>query len=177
MFKKNIAVILTIISISAALILAGCAKSEPAAVVKNDNTNQPVILSNTNSVNPAADMSNNPAQTVNPAAAPTVADVPKVNDAPTEAAPSANKKTAAPAVKEPTPQIGSGANDLLLVIQVRNALRDEKQLFNTLVVDSKEGNVTLSGKAASSDDKAKAGQLAQAVKGVKSVKNNITVSQ
>lgn len=185
MGKKNIIATFTIASGLVAVFLSGCAKQSESTITKTNNANQSVIVSNTNSVDTTVDLSNNSGQNNsgqinstqknNPAVAPAINGAPPSVSADT---PPINKKnTPPPAVKEPEPQIGNGGNDLLLVIQTRNALRAEKQLLDTVVVDSKDGNVVLTGKVANAADKAKAAQLAQGVKGAKSVKNNITVSQ
>ena len=175
MCKKKIGIIFTITSLAVTIVLSGCSKQAEPTVANTGNTNQAVVVSNTNSVNttvtPAVNAPNNynqsnPVQAANNAVAPPVSDSVPVN-----------KKTPPAAVKEPTPQIGSGGNDMLLVIQARNALSADQQLINSVIVDSREGNVVLTGKVASAADKAKAAQLVQGVKGVKSLKNNIVVSQ
>ena len=170
--SKKIVIIFTTISLAATIALLGCGRQSEPSNAKTENTNQAVIISNTDSSNTTVNASNNygqnnSTQNINNAAAP-----------PSNNAPPVNKKAALPvAANEPTPQIGSGGNDMLLVIQARNALSADQQLINSVIVDSKEGNVVLTGKVASAADKAKAAQLVQGVKGVKSLKNNITVSQ
>lgn len=179
MVKKKIGIIFTIVSVLVAIILSGCAKPSEPTIANTDNTNQSVTVLDSANINTAVDspnnsVRNNAAQNVNTTTAPTLNTAPPNN---TAIAPPVNKKPAPPNVKEPEPQIGSGGSDLLLVIQARNVLSAEKKLLDTVVVDSKEGNVTLTGKVSSAAEKAKAAQLVQGVKGVKSVKNNITVSQ
>jgi osmotically-inducible protein OsmY len=81
-----------------------------------------------------------------------------------------------PDVKEHNPQIGSGGGDMFLFTQVRSALSSDKELFNTVIVEIKEGNATISGNVKSEAQKAKAAQLVQSVNGIKSVKNNLRVT-
>ncbi len=94
----------------------------------------------------------------------------------TPAAVNKNEKPAPP-VKEPTPIVSTGANDFVMFQQVRAAIGADKELLDFIVIDVKDGAVTLSGKAANAEQKAKAAQLAQTVKGIKGVKNNIQVAQ
>ncbi len=186
MSKRKIVTISTVISLTSAIFLAGCSRQAEPSIAATDNANQAVVISNTNSVNTTVNTTadttantvvnspgnynqNNSAPSMNAAVAPPV----------NETTLPVSKKTPPPAaVNEPKPVIGSGGNDMLLVIQSRNALSADKQLLNSVIVDSKEGNVVLTGKVASAADKAKAAQLIQeSVKGIKSIKNNITVSQ
>jgi predicted small secreted protein len=82
----------------------------------------------------------------------------------------------APQAKTPTPQIGSGGNDLFLFTQARAAINNDADLKTAnVIVDVKEGVVTLSGTVASADLKSKAEQLARGV-GPKDVKNQLKVS-
>ena len=145
--------------ISLAFFLAGCSS---APVSNAPNTNQAAVISNTNTA-----IVNTPANI----AAPNVS----AANTGSVSAPNANRKSAT-AMKEPTPQIGSGGGDLALFLQARAALGFDKQLQGDVIIEVKEGNVTLSGKAANAEQKAKAEQSIKAVNGVKSVKNNITVS-
>ncbi len=110
--------------------------------------------------------SNTPTAAVNNISTPTVNSTPAVTK---------DKKPSTP-VKEPTPQIGSGASDFLLFTQVRGALSSDKEFSNAVIVEIKEGNVILTGNISSEAQKTKAGQLVQSVKGIKSVKNNLRVS-
>lgn len=145
--------------VSLAFSLAGCSS---APVSNTTNANQAAMISNTNSA------------TVN---TPANIAAPNVSAANTSnvSAPNDNRKSAT-AMKEPTPQIGSGGGDLALFLQARAALGFDKQLQGDVIIEVKEGNVTLSGKAANAAQKAKAEQAVKAVNGVKSIKNNITVS-
>ncbi len=154
------AVILILISI----ILSACSQNAEPDVAKTASTNQSSTASNNNNV---AFNSNVPA---NPPNTPTTI----VNNT---SAPIVNKdKKSTPPVKEPVPQIGSGGNDLFLFTQVRGALSSDTELLNAVIVEIKEGNVTLTGNVSNQSQKTKAGQLIQSVKGIKSVKNNLRVS-
>jgi hyperosmotically inducible protein len=73
--------------------------------------------------------------------------------------------------------IGSGANDGWLWTKTRALLAAENDLRDSTVnVDVDNGVVTLTGTVATNDQKARASRVAQGVDGVKSVKNNLTVS-
>ena len=153
------AVILILISI----ILSGCSKNPKPDVAKTDNINQA----------PAASNSNVPANN-NAAVSPLNTATPIVSNT---SAPIINKdRKSSPPVKDPTPQIGSGGGDMLLFTQARSALSSDKELLNTVIVEIKEGNATLTGNVTSEAQKTKAVQLVQNVKGIKSVKNNLRVS-
>jgi hypothetical protein len=82
----------------------------------------------------------------------------------------------APQAKAPAPQIGSGGNDLFLFTQARAAVNDDADLkAANLIIEVKEGVVTLSGNVASAALKSKAEELARGV-GAKDVKNQLRVS-
>ncbi len=77
----------------------------------------------------------------------------------------------------PQPQIGSGGNDFYLFTQTRAAINADAELKNAnIVIDVKEGIVTLSGKVGTAAQIEKAEQIARAVGGVKSVKNQLRVA-
>lgn len=63
-----------------------------------------------------------------------------------------------------------------LFTQLRSSLGADKELVNTVLIDVKDGKVTLTGSVSSQAQKAKASQLVQKVAGVKSVANNLRVS-
>ncbi len=167
MIREKIWVMSAIISISVAVVLAGCARqSEPdAAKTVNVNLSQTASNSNNAAVNPP----NASTPAVNNISAPTV------NSTPTVTTVTKDKKPSPP-VKEPVPQIGSGGGDFLLFTQVRGALSSDNELLNAVIIEIKEGNVILTGNISSEAQKTKAGQLVQSVKGIKSVKNNLRVS-
>jgi hypothetical protein len=82
----------------------------------------------------------------------------------------------APQAKTPTPQIGSGGNDLFLFTQARAAVNADPELKNAnLIVEVKEGVVTLSGTVADAALKTKAEELARSA-GAKAVRNQLRVS-
>src|ERR687886_1739428 len=73
--------------------------------------------------------------------------------------------------------IGSGVNDGWLWTKTRALLAAEDDLRDsTINVDVDNAVVTLSGTVANQTQKAKAERVAKGVEGVKSVKNNLTVS-
>jgi hypothetical protein len=91
-------------------------------------------------------------------------------------APAARGAGSAPQAKAPTPQIGSGGNDLFLFTQARAAINDDADLkAANVVIEVKEGVVTLSGNVASATLKSKAEQLARGA-GAKDLKNQLRVS-
>lgn len=73
--------------------------------------------------------------------------------------------------------IGSGANDGWLWTKTRAVLATTDDLRDsTINVDVDNAVVTLSGTVATQAQKTKAAQVAKGVEGVKSVRNNLTVS-
>ncbi|MET0625512.1 MAG: BON domain-containing protein [Pyrinomonadaceae bacterium] len=82
----------------------------------------------------------------------------------------------APPAKMPTPQVGSGGNDLFLFTQARAAVNADPELrAANLIIEVKEGVVTLSGAVASAALKAKAEELARGA-GPKAIRNQLRVS-
>lgn len=150
------------------IVLTGCSNnSEPEVAKSSVNQASAALNSNTNQT-PAVLNSSNVSVNSPIAATPVAINTP----APTV---DQNKKSSPP-VKEPTPQIGSGGGDMFLFTQVRSALSSDKELFNAVIVEIKEGNATLTGKVSSEAQKEKAVQLIQSVQGIKTVKNNLRVS-
>lgn len=165
MIKNNfVTTTLTAGFVSLVFFSAGCSGDTVSNTANTSNTNRATINSNSNSVI----VNTSPNNT----AAPNVS-APNMNS--TSTAPNSNRKPVS-AVKEPTPQIGSGANDLLLFTQSRSALGSEKELESAVIIEVKDGNVTLSGKVSNAEQKAKAEQLIKVVNGVKTIKNNISVT-
>ena len=164
MFRKKIETVSAIVLILSAIVLSGCGAAQSSSeTAKNDNASRmPATAAAVNSNNTSA----------NPPSAQT--SVVNNNSAPAAVA-NKDRKTA-PAVKEPTPQIGSGGDDMSLFTQARGALSSDKELASAVIIEIKEGNVTLNGAVSSAAQKAKAAQLVQGVKGIKSVKNNLRVS-
>jgi len=73
--------------------------------------------------------------------------------------------------------VGSGVNDSWLWVKTRAALLSTNDLReSTINVDVANDVVTLRGTVATAAQKTKAGQVAQAIEGVKSVRNNLTVA-
>lgn len=168
MIHKKTEMMPLIILILFSIVLTGCSNNSEPEVAKN-NANQTLTVSN-NNTNQSTAVSSNSNVSVNAANAST----PIVITTPAPAV-EQNKKSSPP-VKEPTPQIGSGGGDMFLFTQVRSALSSDKELFNAVIVEIKEGNAALTGKVSSEAQKAKAAQLIQGVQGIKSVKNNLRVS-
>lgn len=110
------------------------------------------------------------------APAPTASTVVAASAQGTSAASEARGAGSAPPAKMPTPQIGSGGNDLFLFTQVRAAVNADPELkAANLIIEVKDGAVTLSGTVASAALKAKAEELARGA-GSKSVRNQLRVS-
>lgn len=83
---------------------------------------------------------------------------------------------ATPPAAMPTPAIGSGGNDLFLFTRARAAVNADPELrAANLILEVKEGVLTLSGTVASDAHKSKAEQLVKE-SGVKTVKNQLRVS-
>lgn len=167
MAKKNMMTAIAASLISLPLFLSGCSESTVSNTANASNANQAVVVSNNSAAINTNAAANVPAANAGNISA---ANMPNSNA-------SGDNRKPAQATKEPTPQYGSGANDLMMFTKLRNSLSADKDLQTYVVIDVKEGNVTLSGKAASAEKKAQAEQLIKAVEGVKSVKNNITVSK
>lgn len=88
----------------------------------------------------------------------------------------ASETRGAPPAQMPTPKVGSGGNDLFLFTQARAAVNADPELkAANLIIEVKEGVVTLSGTVASAALKSKAEQLARGA-GPKDVKNQLRVS-
>ncbi len=177
--RKYVRAILNIVSVLIAFVFVGCGTQSENTNLKNTNANRNVTTVNTFNentiVNPAnentiVNPANNTVANTAPMTNTTGANVPATNNTPVK------NKTAASGA-EPAPQIGSGGNDLLLTLQAKNALGAEKSLIDSVIIDIKEGNAVLSGKVSSAAEKDKAAQIIKNVKGIKSVKNNLTVLQ
>ncbi|HEX8367736.1 MAG TPA: BON domain-containing protein [Pyrinomonadaceae bacterium] len=162
MIRKKITIAPVIILILTAIVLsAGCAKQTESQAARTESVNKAPTAANNNNIS------------ANPPNVP-----PPVNNISTTATTAAGKdnRKPSPAVKELAPQIGSGGDDMSLFTQTRGVLSADKELINAVIIEIKEGNVTLNGKVSSEAQKAKAAQLVQSVKGIKSVKNNLRVS-
>ena len=98
------------------------------------------------------------------------------NRPPTRAEYEANKERYNREAKESGRKVGTGANDTWLWIKTRFDLAAADDLRDsTINVDVDNDVVTLSGTVASAAQKTKAEQVAKAVEGVKSVRNQLKV--
>jgi len=146
---------LAIILIFITLAIAGCSSSNNAADSKTTAAaNQPI-----NSSKPQAIASN----TVEPVTTPASQN-------------SSKSKSNTPVNKAPATQIGSGGSDLFIFTQARSALDSDVELRSArVIVEVKEGVITLSGTVPNSDQKMKAEHLLANMNGVKSVRNQIKI--
>ena len=135
-----------------AVLLPGCDTTSNSNVTTNRNANAvatatPTPVANTNS-----------------------------NRAPTRAEYEANKGRYNREAKESGRKVGTGANDTWLWIKTRFDLAAADDLRDsTINVDVDNDIVTLSGTVANASQKTRAEQVAKAVEGVKSVRNQLTV--
>jgi osmotically-inducible protein OsmY len=155
--------LLAIIVGGAVVILTGC----DATVNTNSNAN--VVVSNVNS-NINANTNSNSRVTTN-------TNRRQVNANISRAEYEKDKDTLVKDAKELGRTIGNGANDGWLWTKTRALLATADDLRDsTINVDVENEVVTLSGTVATPAQKMKAAQVAKGVEGVKSVKNNLTVS-
>lgn len=175
MNRNRLAYILTL---AAALNFSGCGgAAESAGGDGKAAAATPAANAATNPTPAAAAVNANTAaaSTEAGAAAPTSAGEAAGRQAAPTASPSRGAGGATPA-KAPTPQIGSGGNDFFLFTQARAAINNDPELkAANLVVEVKEGVVTLSGTVASAALKSKAEELARGA-GSKSVRNQLRVA-
>lgn len=183
-----------LIAIAAMLTFLGCGG---AATTEQANTNSAGAAATPAAGDNAAGASNVPATTAggaannvvsaNNAAAPTapatggVAVSPPQPGASTrDGARDGNNNNAPPPRQQaslPKPQIGSGGNDFSLFTLARGAINSDAELSAAnLVVEVKDGVLTLGGTVASAAQKLKAEQLVRSVGGVKDVKNQLRVA-
>jgi hyperosmotically inducible protein len=160
----------------AALNIAGCGGAANSA---GGDSKTASASTGVNAASPTPTTEGVASAVATPAAAPTPA-VSAAGDsaARQSASPTSETRNAnsAPQAKMPKPQIGSGGNDLFLFTQARAAVNNDADLkAANVVVDVKEGVVTLSGTVASAALKSKAEELARGV-GPKDVKNQLKVS-
>lgn len=158
-----------LLGLTVALILSSCG----AAAEKGGERASATPSANTPA--PAPTAAGTPdAATTNASAAATPATT--TASAPQDGARPNNSRSTGSAQPAPTPVIGSGGNDLFLFTQARAAINADPELRAlNLVLDVKDGVVTLSGAVASAAQKSKAEQLVRTV-GPKSVKNQLRVS-
>lgn len=162
MSRKIFKIATLVVTISSSVFWSGCSKENESSETKNVGKNQSV-----------ATIVNNNTSVSQPASA-----TPSVVNASQTPPGKADVKPPASSVKPPpTPEIGSGGNDMLLLTQVRNALSSDKELLNAVIVEIKEGNATINGTVSSLDQKNRAQQLVKGVNGIKSVKNNLQIGR
>lgn len=157
-FKKKYK--LTFSAILVSTVFLGCSGASESNQTKTNNANQSTAaLNNTVPL---------------PSNTPSVAGV----NSPASNNPSNVNKNSKPmpAANMPTPKIGSGGDDMALFTQVRGALGADPELINSVIVEIKEGNASLSGKVPSEEKKKKAEQLVRNINGIKSVKNDLRVA-
>lgn len=162
--------------LATALVLSGCSNTGEKT---GGNSASAVAPSNSNaaSVAPTPDAAANVTTASGAAVAPTQPNA-NINVAQPVASQGGKERGGnnAPPAKMPAPNIGSGGNDFYLFTQARGALNADAELkAANVVVDVKEGAITLSGKVASAEQKSKAEQLVRAV-GPKTIKNQLRVS-
>lgn len=163
--------------LAAALVFSACGGaggnggSSNAGVAASSNVNAA-------SSAPAADGAANVAQANSSAVAPTPLTPTggAVQPGATANSGARSSSNAAPKTEFPKPQIGSGGGDFSLFTQVRGALNADAELkAANIIIEVKEGVVTLGGTVASAGQKSKAEQLVRGV-GPKGVKNELKVS-
>jgi hyperosmotically inducible periplasmic protein len=165
-----------LIIIAAALNFSGCGGAAEKAGGEGKTaaaapTSPPAA--NATSPTPVVNASATPADTATAPTAPAGVVTAAQGTSPASASRGAN---GAPPAKMPTPQIGSGGNDLFVFTQARAAVNADPELkAANLIIEVKEGVVTLSGTVASAALKAKAEELARGA-GPKNVRNQLRVS-
>ena len=167
-----------LIIIAAALNFGGCGGAAESAGGDRKGAGTPPAV-NAASPTPAADGGAAAATTATPAndanALPASAGAAAQGPGAAPASESRGTRGAPPA-KMPTPQIGSGGNDFFLFTQTRAALNNDADLkAANVVVEVKDGVVTLGGTVASAALKSKAEQLARGA-GSKEVRNQLKVA-
>lgn len=158
--------------LAAALNIFGCGGAAERTGGEGKATAAAPTAANAASPMPAADAA--AAATTVPAPAPSA--VVAASAQGSSSASESRGANSAPPAKMPTPRIGSGGNDLFLFTQARAAVNADPELkAANLVIEVKEGVVTLSGAVASAALKAKAEELARGA-GPKEVRNQLRVS-
>lgn len=172
MINRKIRIKSVIFCLLVSVLLYGCSRTNESAITTSDNVNQSITEVSSNET--ASNVPTNSSVTTNAVSETDNTQMPVTESEKT----TVNKdKSSSPPVKIPKPVIGSGANDMAVFMQVRGALMNlDKSLAEGILVDIKEGNVTLNGNVASEDQKKKTEQVVREVNGVKSVKNNLRVS-
>jgi hypothetical protein len=170
MMNKNRLIKLLILA--AALNIVGCGGAVEKTGGEGKTAAAPTVA---NAASPSPTAEPAAATTAGPTPAPTAA----VVTASAQGAPPASESRgagSAPPAKMPTPQIGSGGNDLFLFTKARAAVNANPELqAANLVIEVKEGVVTLNGTVASAALRTKAEELARSA-GPKAVRNQLRVS-
>lgn len=158
-------------ALAAALALAGCGGVGEKAGGKNAAT---AAASNTPAATPAPTAADGGSNAVGAQITPAAG-----GDAARQPTPQLNGTPGAgnkPPAKMPTPQIGSGGSDFSLFTQARAAVAADPELKSAnVILDVKEGVVTLTGTVAGGEQKSKAEQLVRSA-GAKNVKNQLRVA-
>jgi BON domain len=162
-----------LLALAAALALSACgaraekAGGDGAASAPRNDTRSPA---------PPADGGPDAATTNASADARPAAPAPEAAPQSSSRAGGTRAPNSAPPVAMPTPEIGSGGNDLFLLTRARAAINADPELkAANLTLDVKEGVVTLGGTVASAALKSKAEQLVRGV-GSGTVRNQLRVS-
>jgi beta-mannanase len=164
MQKNNLWLIFTVFLTVA--VFSGCGQSPEAINSANTNSvNRPT--------NTTANVSNTTVNVVN--STPSANSNTVSNAVPSGSNSAPATKSNQPPAKMPTPNVGSGGNDFSILMSARNAISAEKDLVNSVIIEVKDGNLTLNGKVANEEQKKKAENLMRGVQGIKSVKNNLRV--
>lgn len=143
-----------------AVLLPGCDNTANQNATANRNANANANANATATATPVANTNTNA----------------NSNRAPTRAEYEANKERYNREAKESGRKVGTGANDTWLWIKTRFDLAAADDLRDsTINVDVENDVVTLSGTVASAAQKTRAEQVAKAVEGVKSVRNQLRV--
>lgn len=159
--------------LAAAVNVFGCGGAAEKAGGESKAAPAPAVAEAA-SPTPAADAATTTA--AGPAPAPTSTSVVTASAQGTSPASASRGAGSAPPARMPTPRIGSGGNDLFLFTQARAAVNADPELkAANLVIEVKEGVVTLNGTVASAALKSKAEELARNA-GPKAVKNQLQVS-
>ena len=139
-----------------AVVVAGCDNTANQNATANRNANANANATATATATPVANTNS--------------------NRAPTRAEYEANKERYDREAKESGRKVGTGANDTWLWVKTRFDLATADDLRDsTINVDVDNDVVTLTGTVASAAQKTRAEQVAKAVEGVKSVRNQLRV--
>lgn len=157
-------------------VFTACTTTEETTTVETGNTNKSAAtMPNSETTSQTTDM-NATDNSANPSDK-TETEVTKVPMSEADKNLPVNDKKDAPPAAKPTPIVSSGADDMFLFTQIRGKLSTDKEFENGVMVDIKKGSITLTGEVSSAAQKRKAEDLVLEVNGVKTVRNNLKVSQ